>query len=164
MKALWLELGDSAITAIPIHFMPWSDKSATARWIKPKRARLLIGRHVIRFLDRDAIADTPARDQGICLHRRASQPLRLLLSAPSPPSDLFIHGDLDRVALLKEVMVPVEKPKTYKDAVIEHAVLPGAKHFFEERLKPLISEVGTFLDKRLGEPARIAIPARCGPP
>jgi hypothetical protein len=36
MKALWLELGDSEITAIPIHFMAWSDKSATARWKKPK--------------------------------------------------------------------------------------------------------------------------------
>ena len=31
MKALWLELGDSAITAIPIHFMAWSDKFATGR-------------------------------------------------------------------------------------------------------------------------------------
>jgi hypothetical protein len=57
MKALWLELGDSAITAIPIHFMAWSDKSATARWIKPKRESRLIRRHVIRFLDRDAVLE-----------------------------------------------------------------------------------------------------------
>jgi hypothetical protein len=63
MKALWLELGDSEITAIPIHFMAWSDKSATARWIKPKRESRLIRRHVIRFLDRDAIADAPAPDR-----------------------------------------------------------------------------------------------------
>ena len=57
-------------------------------------------------------------------------------------------------------MEPIEKLKTYKDAVIEHAVVPGANHFFEDRLEPLISEVGANLDKRLGEPARIAIPAR----
>jgi hypothetical protein len=43
---------------------------------------------------------------------------------------------------------------------IEHAVVPGANHFFENRIEPLISEVGAYLDKRLGDPARIAIPAR----
>ena len=43
---------------------------------------------------------------------------------------------------------------------IEHAVVPGANHFFENRIEPLISEVGADLDKRLGDPARIAIPAR----
>jgi len=43
---------------------------------------------------------------------------------------------------------------------IEHAVVPGANHFFENRSEPLISEVGAYLDKRLGDPARIAIPAR----
>jgi hypothetical protein len=43
---------------------------------------------------------------------------------------------------------------------IKHAVVPGANHFFENRIEPLISEVGAYLDKRLGDPARIAIPAR----
>jgi hypothetical protein len=43
---------------------------------------------------------------------------------------------------------------------IERAVVPGANHFFENRIEPLISEVGAYLDKRLGDPARIAIPAR----
>lgn len=76
---------------------------------------------------------------------------------PCPPSDLFIHGDLDRVAPLKEVIEQIDELKTYKDAVIEHAVVPEANHFFEDRLEPLISEVGAYLDKRLGEPARIAI-------
>ena len=80
--------------------------------------------------------------------------------APCPPSDLFIHGDLDRVAPLKEVIEQIDELKTYKDAVIEHAVVPGANHFFEDRLEPLNLEVGTYLDIRLGEPARIAISAR----
>ena len=79
---------------------------------------------------------------------------------PCPPSDLFIHGDLGRVAPLKEVIEQIDELKTYKDAVIENAVVPGANHFFEDRLEPLILEVGAYLDKRLGEPARIAIPAR----
>ena len=80
--------------------------------------------------------------------------------APCPRSGLFIHGDLDRVAPLKEVIEQIDKLKTYKDAVIEHAVVPGANHFFESRIEPLISEVDAYLDKRLGDPARIAIPAR----
>ena len=65
--------------------------------------------------------------------------------APCPPSDLFIHGDLDRVAPLKEVIEQIDELKTYKDAVIEHAVVPGANHFFEDRLEPLISEVDAYL-------------------
>ena len=44
--------------------------------------------------------------------------------APCPRSDLFIRGDLDRVAPLKEVIEQIDELKTYKDAVIEHAVVP----------------------------------------
>ena len=82
------------------------------------------------------------------------------MRSPCLPSDLSIHGDLDWVAPLKEVIEQIDELKTYKDAVIEHAVVPGANHFFEDRLEPLILEVGAYLDKRLGEPARIAIAAR----
>ena len=80
--------------------------------------------------------------------------------APCPRSGLFIHGDLDRVLPLTEVIEQIDKLKTQKDAVIEHAVVPGANHFFENRIEPLISEVGAYLDKRLDDPPRIAIPAR----
>jgi len=47
--------------------------------------------------------------------------------APCPRSGLFIHGDLDRVAPLKEVIKQIDKLKTQKSAVIEHAVVPGAR-------------------------------------
>jgi len=43
---------------------------------------------------------------------------------PCPPSDLFIHGDLDRVVPLKEVIEQIDELKTHKDAVIEHALVP----------------------------------------
>jgi hypothetical protein len=43
---------------------------------------------------------------------------------------------------------------------MEHVVVRGASHFFENRIEPLIFEVGAYLDRRLGDPARIAIPAR----
>jgi hypothetical protein len=39
-------------------------------------------------------------------------------------------------------------------------VVKGANHFFENKIDPLIAEVDAYLDKRLGNPPRIAIPAR----
>jgi alpha/beta superfamily hydrolase len=39
-------------------------------------------------------------------------------------------------------------------------VVEGANHFFENRIEPLIAHVDAYLDRRLGNPPRIAIPAR----
>ena len=47
--------------------------------------------------------------------------------APCPSSGLFVHGDKDRVAPLKEVLGLIEKLKTQKGIVIEHAVIPEAQ-------------------------------------
>lgn len=80
--------------------------------------------------------------------------------APCPSSGLFVHGDQDRVAPLKEVMPLIEKLKTQKGILIEHAVVQGANHFFEDRVDPLIEEVGIYLDKRLNNPPRVAVPQR----
>ena len=79
--------------------------------------------------------------------------------APCPSSGLFVHGDQDRVAPLKEVMPLIEKLKTQKGIQIEHAVIPGANHFFENAVEPLIKEVGLYLDKRLDAP-RTAVAVR----
>ena len=54
----------------------------------------------------------------------------------------------------------IEKLKTQKGIVIEHAVVPGANHFFENKVEPLIAQVGAYLDKRLGNPPKIAVAAR----
>ena len=83
--------------------------------------------------------------------------------APCPSSGLCVHGDIDRVAPLKEVMGLIEKLKTQKGILIEHAVIPGANHFFENRVDPLIAEVGVYLDKRLGNPPRLPTPTRSDP-
>ena len=80
--------------------------------------------------------------------------------APCPSSGLFVHGDQDRVAPLKEVMGLIEKLKTQRGILIEHAVVEGANHFFEDRVEPLIEEVGKYLDRRLDNPPRLPTPAR----
>ena len=72
--------------------------------------------------------------------------------APCPSSGLFVHGDKDRVAPLKEVLALIEKLKTQKGIIIEHAVIPEANHFFEDCIDELQTVVGAYLDKRLGMP------------
>jgi alpha/beta superfamily hydrolase len=80
--------------------------------------------------------------------------------APCPSSGLFVHGDQDRVAPLKEVMALIEKLKTQRGILIEHAVIEGANHFFENRIEPLIEEIGRYLDRRLDNPPLLPTPAR----
>jgi uncharacterized protein len=80
--------------------------------------------------------------------------------APCPSSGLFVHGDKDRVAPLKEVLALIEKLKTQKGIVIEHAVIPEANHFFEDCIDDLHTVVGAYLDKRLGMPRHAPPPVR----
>ena len=80
--------------------------------------------------------------------------------APCPSSGLFVHGDKDRVAPLKEVLALIEKLKTQRGIVIEHAVIPEANHFFEDCVDDLQAVVGAYLDKRLGMPRHAPQPLR----
>ena len=80
--------------------------------------------------------------------------------APCPSSGLFVHGDKDRVAPLREVLGLIEKLKTQKGILIEHAVIPEANHFFEDCMDELQTVVGAYLDKRLGMPRHAPPPVR----
>ena len=80
--------------------------------------------------------------------------------APCPSSGLFVHGDKDRVAPLKEVQALIEKLKTQKGIAIEHAVIANANHFFEDCMEDLQETVGAYLDKRLGMPRHAPPPTR----
>ena len=61
---------------------------------------------------------------------------------------------------LKEVLALIEKLKTQKGIVIEHAVIPEANHFFEDCIDDLQTVVGAYLDKRLGMPRHAPPPVR----
>jgi uncharacterized protein len=43
----------------------------------------------------------------------------------------------------------VEKLKTQKGIVIEQKVVPGANHFFDGKVEPLMQSISAYLDKRL---------------
>ena len=69
--------------------------------------------------------------------------------APCPSSGLIIHGEKDAVVPHKDVTGLVEKLKTQKGIVIEQKVIPGANHFFDGKVEPLMQSVSVYLDKRL---------------
>ena len=69
--------------------------------------------------------------------------------APCPSSGLIIHGDKDAVVPHKDVTGLVDKLKTQKGIVIDQKVIPGANHFFDGKVEPLMQAVSAYLDKRL---------------
>ena len=80
--------------------------------------------------------------------------------APCPSSGLMINGGEDRVVPPDLVKGLVEKLKTQKGIVISHTTVPGANHFFEDKLEDLVRTVGGYLDHRLDPANRIAPPTK----
>ena len=50
---------------------------------------------------------------------------------------------------ISDAMLPVDKLKSQKGIVIDHQVIPGANHFFDGKLEPLMESVTSYLDMRL---------------
>jgi hypothetical protein len=71
--------------------------------------------------------------------------------APCPSSGLMINGDKDAVVPNEDVVKLVERLKTQRGIVIDHEVVPGANHFFEEKMENMLGIVETYLDRRLKE-------------
>ena len=69
--------------------------------------------------------------------------------APCPSSGMIVHGDKDAVVPYKDVTGLVDKLKTQKGIVIEQKVIPGANHFFDGKVEPLMEAISGYLDKRL---------------
>lgn len=70
--------------------------------------------------------------------------------APCPSSGLLINGSADEIVPPTSVQKLVEKLKQQKSITIEHAVIAGADHFFQDKLDAFNEAVGGYLDKRLG--------------
>ncbi len=64
--------------------------------------------------------------------------------APCPSSGLIVHGDKDAVVPHKDVNGLVDKLKTQKGIVIEQKVIPGANHFFDGKVEPLMQAIGAL--------------------
>jgi hypothetical protein len=77
--------------------------------------------------------------------------------APCPASGLIINGTADRVAPPKDVGTLVSKLHEQKGITITHTEIEGADHFFrdeEAHMQPMLSEVKTYVKRRLSEVTR----------
>jgi alpha/beta superfamily hydrolase len=71
--------------------------------------------------------------------------------APCPSSGLMLNGDKDRVVPSASVAELCGKLKTQRGIKIDHEVIPGANHFFEDKTDDLQAVVGSYLDMRLAK-------------
>jgi alpha/beta superfamily hydrolase len=71
--------------------------------------------------------------------------------APCPASGLMVNGDKDRVVPSASVAELAARTKVQKGVKIEHAVVPDANHFFEDKIEELTKVVGTYVDRRMEE-------------
>lgn len=71
--------------------------------------------------------------------------------APCPSSGLMVNGDKDRVVPSNSVAELTGKLKTQRGIKIDHEIIPGANHFFEDKTNELQSVVGSYLDMRLAK-------------
>lgn len=69
--------------------------------------------------------------------------------APCPSSGLIINGDKDAVVPANSVKGLVDRLKTQKGIVIDHVIMPGANHFFENKTGDLQATVSAYVDRRL---------------
>ena len=71
--------------------------------------------------------------------------------APCPTSGLLINGDKDRVVPSNSVAGLAAKTKIHKGIKIEHTIVAGANHFFQDKIEELTQIVGAYVDRRMGE-------------
>ena len=71
--------------------------------------------------------------------------------APCPASGLFVNGDQDSVTPPEAVQSLVSKLKTQRGITIEHKVMHGANHFFQDRIEELVKICGDYVDRRLAK-------------
>jgi alpha/beta superfamily hydrolase len=71
--------------------------------------------------------------------------------APCPASGLFLHGSVDSVVPPVEVDRVVAKLRTQKGIIIDHELVEGVGHFWNNQVDEVEKRVGAYLDKRIEE-------------
>lgn len=78
--------------------------------------------------------------------------------APCPSSGLMINGEADRVVPSQSVAELAARLKTQRGIKVEHELVPGANHFFENKTDELMERVGHYIDRRMAAMTRPAEP------
>jgi hypothetical protein len=67
--------------------------------------------------------------------------------APCPADGLIVHGDADDLVPIDAVKALATKLSAQRDITVRHALVPGANHFFQEKLADLSRIVGAYVDE-----------------
>jgi len=73
--------------------------------------------------------------------------------APCPSSGLIVHGTKDDTIAEADVAALAAKLQQQRGIVIDYRKIPGATHFYEDKLERLNKEVDTYLNANLSENA-----------
>ena len=82
-----------------------------------------------------------------CRFRR--RPTTTTSPSPCPASGLLIHGEQDTLVPVASVDKLANKLSSQKTISIDYRILPGADHFFTEKLDALTTAVDDYLVKSL---------------
>ncbi|WP_018996817.1 alpha/beta hydrolase [Hirschia maritima] len=75
----------------------------------------------------------------------------LAFLAPCPASGIIISGDKDGVAAPSDIERSLTKVRVQKGEEIERTSVPGANHFYQDKLAELEEVAAEYLDRRLAE-------------
>ncbi|MDR1827320.1 MAG: alpha/beta hydrolase [Methylobacteriaceae bacterium] len=130
-----------------------SDAAAALDWaqtINPEaRACWITGVSFGAWIGMQLLMRRPEIEGFICIGAMANR-YDFSFLAPCPSSGLFVHGSDDRVSPVNDVIPIIEKVKTQRGVVIDHAIIDGANHFFDNKIDELSGCVDSYLNKRLG--------------
>lgn len=76
--------------------------------------------------------------------------------APCPTSGLIVHGDVDDVVPEADTAALAKKLTQQRGIEIDYRVVPGANHFFHNKIDELTKEIDSYLDAREVTAAAIA--------
>ena len=74
--------------------------------------------------------------------------------APCPSSGLIVHGTADEVVPSESVQKLVDKLSSQRDITVKYKSIPGANHFFTNKIEQMGNSVGAYLDEVLKAPAK----------
>ncbi len=83
----------------------------------------------------------------------------LAFLAPCPASGIIISGERDVVAAPSDIERSLTKVRVQKGEEIERTSVPGANHFFQNKLVELEETAAEYLDRRLQEANASALPS-----
>lgn len=76
--------------------------------------------------------------------------------APCPASGLIVHGAEDTIVPQESVAALVRKLSQQKRIAIDYRVIPGANHFFHDKVDGLTAQVNAYLDRAFAKPMAAA--------